>query len=255
MPGKQITLLDDSQWPSAAFGVELPIRRESAALVVVDMQHYCIDAKGHLADSVSTGHAAVHAGYEQRVQVAITNVARLLGSFRGAGRRVVYTRHGIQTPGGQDLVLRRRGREAIARDATDDASGHMAANGTHGYEIIPDLAPREGELVLDKNTSSAFHTTPIDLYLRNMGIDTIICTGVAADQCVFATALDAADRGFHVIIARDACANLDPGSAEAVQILFGRVWGYVMLTDDILTWLETGTAPTHTHIESLPGNS
>ena len=56
-----------------------------------------------------------------------------------------------------------------------------------------------GELVVDKNTSSAFHTTPIDLYLRNMGVETIVLTGVAADMCVFATALDAADRGFHVI--------------------------------------------------------
>ena len=127
--------------------------------------------------------------------------------------------------------------------ATEDASGHMAAKGDPGYEIDARVQPVEGELVLDKNTSSAFHTTPIDLFLRNMGIDTLVLTGVAADQCVLATAIDAADRGFHVILATDAVANLDPGSAEATQILFGRVWGYAMTTDDILHWLQTSEPP------------
>ena len=102
--------------------------------------------------------------------------------------------------------------------------------------------------MLDKNTSSAFHTTPVDLYLRNLGIDTLILTGVAADQCVLATAIDAADRGFHVILATDAVANLDPGSAEATQILFGRIWGYVMTTADILHWLQTGEPPERTRL-------
>ncbi len=104
--------------------------------------------------------------------------------------------------------------------------------------------------MLDKNTSSAFHSTAIDLLLRNMNADTVILTGIASDQCVFATALDAADRGFHVIIAADACANLDPGSAEAVQILFGRVFGYVMRTPAIIEWLETGNEPRETRIKA-----
>ena len=103
-------------------------------------------------------------------------------------------------------------------------------------------------LVFDKNTSSAFHTTPIDLYLRNMGIKTLVLTGVAADMCVFATALDAADRGFHVIIAADACETFDPGSAEAVQILFGHISGYVMKTADIADWLKSGRPPERTRL-------
>ena len=48
-----------------------------------------------------------------------------------------------------------------------------------------------------------------------MEIQTLVLAGIATDQCVLATAIDAADRGFHVIIASDACANIDPGSAEA----------------------------------------
>ena len=83
-----------------------------------------------------------------------------------------------------------------------------------------------------------------------MQIQTIVLTGVAADQCVLATAIDAADRGFHVIVASDAVANLDPGSAEATQILFGRVWGYVMSTDDIIRWMTTGKTPSNTRFKA-----
>ena len=81
-----------------------------------------------------------------------------------------------------------------------------------------------------------------------MQIETIVLTGIASDQCVLATAIDAADRVFHVIIASDAVANLDHGSAEATQILFGRVWGYVMSSDDIIHWMTTGEMPSDTRI-------
>ena len=125
----------------------------------------------------------------------------------------------------------------------------MTTKGDPAYEIHPRVAPQPDDLILDKNTSSAFHSSPIDLYLRNMQIETIVLTGVASDQCVLATAIDAADRGFHVILAKDAVANLDPGSAEVTQILFGRVWGYVMSTDDIIQWMATGQKPGKTRID------
>ena len=60
----------------------------------------------------------------------------------------------------------------------------------------------------------------------------------------------AARRGFHVILASDACETLDVGSAEAVQILFGRVFGYVMPTEAILHWLKTGDEPRQVRLRS-----
>jgi len=249
MPGKHITLLDDDQWPSSAFGVSIPICHDRAALGVIDMQHYCISSEDHLAHTVQMHSQELHDQYTKRVKSIISKISALLTAFRKLDRRVFFTRHGMQIPDGGDLVLRRRSREQIAIAATNESSGHMAIKGTTSYEIIPELVPLSGELILDKNTSSAFNSTPIDLFLRNMNVDTIVLTGIASDQCVFATALDAADRGFHVIIAADACANLDPGSAEAVQILFGRVFGYVMQTTDILTWLKSGQEPINTRLK------
>lgn len=250
MPGKQITLLNDSQWPAAGFSFELPIQPASTALGIIDVQGYVLDSKAHLAQTVFEHSPELQQSFLQRAEIMIGNIRKLLSAFRKEERRVFFTRHGAQSPDGADLVVRRRGREAAALAATSKTAGHMPVKGDAAYEIDPRVAPQAGELVFDKNTSSVFHTTPIDLYLRNMQVETLVLTGVAADQCVLATAIDAADRGFHVIIATDAVANLDPGSAEATQILFGRVWGYVLPTGDILNWLTTGRPPECTRLKA-----
>ena len=240
---KQITILTDREWPSDGFRFDLPILLESTALGVIDVQHYGIDSAGHMAHTVQQRSPQLQKDFLRRVETMIANIERLLQVFRASQRRVFYTRHGVQAGDGGDLVERRRNREELALAATDHKSCHMAVKGDVAYEIISQVAPLPGELVLDKNTSSAFHTTPIDLYLRNMRVETVVLTGIAADMCVLATAIDLADRGFHVIIATDAVATLDTGSAEASQILFGRVWGYVMTTDTIMHWLTTGEKP------------
>ena len=250
MSPKQVAILDDQQWPSAGFTFDLPIQRESAALGIIDVQGYFMDTVRHVGHTTQKHRPELHEAFLQRVNDMTGNIQRLLTVFRDSGRRVFFTRHGIQTSDGGDLIERRRSREESALALTDDESGHMAMKGDAAYEIDPRIKPNPGELVLDKNTSSAFHTTPIDLYLRNMKVQTIVLTGVASDQCVLATAIDAADRGFHVIIATDACSNIDPGSAEATQILFGRVWGHVMTTDDIIHWMKTGESPTRTKLQA-----
>ena len=245
---KQISILDDHEWPSEGFSFTLPIRPDTTALGVIDIQGYVLNAEGHLAHTVSQHNPDLQQGFLDRAETMIENIQRLQVAFREQSRRVFFTRHGSQLPDGSDMVVRRRGREEAARAATEETGGHMAINGEAAYEIDSRVAPIDGEMILDKNTSSAFHSSPIDLYLRNMQIETLVLTGVAADQCVLATAIDAADCGFHVILVSDACANLDPGSAEATQVLFGRVWGYVMTTDDVIGWLSTGEPPERTRL-------
>ena len=235
-----VTLMDDREWPVAGFDYELPIEPQSTALVVVDVQRYGIDPSAHLAKMVREHNAQTFEDFIGRVQAMMANIEMLLSAFKNEDRRVVYTRHGALLPDQSDLIARRQSREALAGQAQ---GSHMPCKGQPGHEIDHRVSPRPGDLVLDKNTSSAFHSTAIDMLLRNMGVTTLVMTGFAADMCVLATAMDAADRGFHVIIAADACATLDPGSAEAVQILFGRVYGYVMQTQDIVNWMETGERP------------
>ena len=240
MAKRIIRLLDDAEWPAQGFAFELPVRPESCALGVIDVQRYCIDPATNLARVVRQHNPEVFEAYVERVEAMLEQIQALQQAFRAHGRPVFFTRHGAFLPSGDDLIARRRGREALARESTAQETGHMAGRGDPGFEILDSVAPQPDELVLDKNTSSAFHSTPLDLLLRNLKVETIVLTGVAADMCVLTTALDAADRGFHVILASDGCATFDPGSAEASQVLFARVFGYVRPTAAVLDWLESG---------------
>ena len=226
MPGKQVTILDDERWPETAFKVNLPVETESVALGVIDVQHYGMDPSADLAHTLKKVNPDIYERYSRDAREMVQNIQQLQEAFRGAGRRIFYTRHGSHVPDGGDMIQRRRRREQQTRLKTKD-QGHLPIKGNKGHQIIEEVAPLEDELVLDKNTGSAFHSTPIDMFLRNMEIKTLVLSGVAAEQCVFCTALDAADRGFNVIIAADACAGFDPGIIEALFIHFGRVSGYV----------------------------
>ena len=153
---KQINILNDAEWPVAGFHFELPIRPETTALGVIDVQGYVIDTDGHLAHTVQRHSPELQKAFLRRVETMVSNIERLLKVCRDNNKRVFFTRHGAQTRDGGDLVVRRRSREEVALASTKDESGHMAIKGDPAYEIHPRVAPRPGELVLDKNTSSAF---------------------------------------------------------------------------------------------------
>src|SRR5262249_27725239 len=136
--------------------------------------------------------------------------------------RVIHLTIGPVLADGSDMVRLRR---------PDKASGltpifyHV---GTKEHEILPELTPIEGELVLNKTTRGAFNSTAIERVLRNLGVETIVVCGVSTSSCVETTARDAADRGFQTVIVEDATAELDEPSHEATlrqfAVRFGRVW-------------------------------
>ena len=81
--------------------------------------------------------------------------------------------------------------------------------GSWGADWFDPVRPveRPGEVVLTKHRFSAFWDSPIDLYLRSNGIDTVVMTGVITSGCVESSARDAFFRNYHVVIAQDACAS------------------------------------------------
>ena len=238
MTAKSIAFLTDADWPNDCFDFELPFERDRSALLVVDMQNYCVSPESDLARSLKRQNLAIFEDYSNRVTGVIENIEVLLGAFRSGGRSVIFTRHGSLLPDGSDLIPRRRSRESISRGASDGKSGHMATVGAEGHEIIPRLRSRPGELVIDKNTGSAFNSTGIDSHLRSMSISTLVVAGIATDMCVMLTALDAADRGWNVFISSDACTTVDAGSHQAALLNFGRVFGRVLATREIIGLLD-----------------
>ncbi|MHA1379244.1 MAG: cysteine hydrolase family protein [Candidatus Helarchaeota archaeon] len=80
--------------------------------------------------------------------------------------------------------------------------------GTKGAEIIDELKPEDDEIIIPKRRYSGFYGTDLDLWLRELGIDTIILTGILTNICVMYTSADAAQRGYHVIVIKDGVAAL-----------------------------------------------
>ncbi len=220
-------------WP--AFDVDWT----RAALVVIDMQNYGCNPEAGLGPMLAERYPGIASYYVARVtQTAIPNARRLLEGFRAAGRPVVFTRHGPLLADGSDMIARRRRRdvEALARTGTP-ALWHQ---GTFEHELIAALAPEAGELVIDKNTSSAFNSTGIEWLLRNMEVETLVVAGMATDMCVETTARDAADRGFNVIVVEDATATFFEHHHRAALSAFARVFGQVWDTDAVVAALAAG---------------
>ncbi|MGQ0568569.1 MAG: cysteine hydrolase family protein [Armatimonadota bacterium] len=107
--------------------------------------------------------------------------------------------------------------------------------GTDDHAIIPPLAPRSDEIVLNKVTRSAFSSTGIDQILRNLGVEGLVMTGVATNACVGMTASDAADRGYKVVVVEDATAAPSPILHEAALLNFAYLFGHVKTTDEVLS--------------------
>jgi biuret amidohydrolase len=208
-----------------------------AALVVVDMQNYGCNPDVGLPQMLSERYAEIASYYVPRVtQTAVPNAIRLLEGFRAAGRRVVFTRHGPLLADGSDMIPRRRRRDVDAVESTGAPA--LWHRGTFEHEVIDALAPAAGELVVDKNTSSAFNSTGFEWLLRNLAVDTLVVVGMATDMCVETTARDAADRGFNVILVEDATATFFEHHHRAALSGFARVFGQVWDTARVLDALD-----------------
>jgi biuret amidohydrolase len=153
------------------------------ALLVIDAQREYFDTDG-----------ALHTPHAGEIR---ENLERLLETARRAGVSVVFLRH-VQAADGSDT-----GRMADL----DDTPSFVA--GTPGVEIIPALAPREGEPVVDKTRYSAFVNTRLESILKTWGTDTVLVTGLMTQYCCVTTARHAHDLDYRVVFVVDANAGPD----------------------------------------------
>lgn len=214
------------------------VRPESTALLLVDLQNYA--ARPDMGYGPVLRKQAPHLAqyYFCRLQdVVIPANRKLLRAFREAGLRVIYTRVGPQLQDGSDMIARRQRRDL------DQLSAHSVpalwAAGTPEYAILDALAPSSGEYIVDKNSSGAFNSTGIDQILRNMGVQSLVITGIATEMCVETTARDASDRGFNVVIAEDATATFEPKSHIASLYNFAKSYGLVRSADEVIQLIKT----------------
>lgn len=98
--------------------------------------------------------------------------------------------------------------------------GEHALRGKESSEIVKELSPKEGDYIVEKRRYSAFFMTDLDLLLRELGVDTLILTGVSTDICVMHTAADAFYRGYRIVVPKDLVESIsEEGQERGLNIL------------------------------------
>jgi nicotinamidase-related amidase len=164
--------------------------------------------------------------------------ARLLGGFRTAKAKVVYTLVTYQ-PGLPGV----RPNSPLFRTLVESPT---LLQGTPAVEVIDDIAPRPDEPVVRGQAANGFDGTALDTILRVAGVDTLVLVGIATDVAVESTARAASDRQYRTIVVSDACqADSDEAHARALNVL-QKWFSETPTADEVLSGLRTATAdPSH----------
>jgi nicotinamidase-related amidase len=202
---------------------EPEIRAGTTALLIVDMQRHSAHRDGATLRKVrAAGFADVARAFGERLDLIVPNIRRLQDSFREAGLEVIRVRIASMTTDGRD------------RGPSHKKLGHTAAPDSPDAEILPELAPAGDELVFNKTAGSVFCATNIEYVLRNLGITTLVVTGIVTTGCVHTAVTDAADRGFHVILVEDGCGALVPEMHWASIRILRDVYAKILSTSEVL---------------------
>jgi nicotinamidase-related amidase len=195
--------------------MDLTLMPARTALVVIDLQ------RGIVASG--TGPSAA--------SDVVAHAAALAAAVRAAGGTVILV-HVTRSADGKDGL----------HPQTDTPPWQRGPGPAADWaDIVPELGPEPGDIVIAKHQWGAFYGTDLDLQLRRRGIDTILLAGIATNRGVESTARDAYERGYEQVFVEDAMAAHSPEEhANTVRTVFSRI-GRVRSTVEVLAALEVAT--------------
>jgi nicotinamidase-related amidase len=211
-------------WPFDGY-----VGTEHVALICIDWQ----------VDFCGPGGYVDRMGYDLSLtRAGLPATAAMIAHARATGMLVIHTREG-HAPDLSDLPANKRWRSAQigAEIGSEGPAGRILVRGEPGWEIVPEVAPIPGEVLVDKPGKGAFYATNLDLVLRTHAITHIILTGITTDVCVHTTMREANDRGYECLILSDCTGATDPSNHDAalhMVTMQGGVFGAVATSTAVI---------------------
>ena len=206
------------------------------ALVVVDMQR----------DFCAPGWALDRLGVDiSMYPPLIPRLAGLIEGARAAAVRVIFLQMTVLPGRASDspAQLRFNLRLHLASHGAVEPMSYTL-DGSEGQEMIVELAPQPGDLVVKKYRSSGFWATNLDLLLRSNGIKSVVMTGCTTEGCVESTARDALFNDYYVVIAEDCVASDDRAQHDASLLLMRHRFDLATAERILGSWSAQGNAAT-----------
>ncbi|APO72573.1 isochorismatase-like protein (plasmid) [Rhizobium gallicum] len=204
------------------------VKPGALALIVIDMQRDFAEPGGFgacLGNDVS------------RITKIVPDVKRLIEGFRAAGLPVIHTME-CHRPDLSDLPPAKRDRGSPSLKIGDEGPmGRILISGEPGTAILPEVAPIDGEVVIEKPGKGAFYATELGDLLKEGGIKQLVFAGVTTEVCVQTTMREANDRGYECLLAEEATESYFPEFKAAAMAMIraqGAIVGWTAHVDDIL---------------------
>ena len=196
----------------------------TTALLVIDVQNTYIADK-----DTSEETARWKPFYDRMNNTVVPNIVELITECRERGVEIIFARIACLKPDGRDRSLSQKkpGFNYLLLPKDGEES-----------QIVPELLPKENDIVVLKTTDSALTGTNLRLILRNMGITDVIATGIFTDQCVSSTVRSLADESFGVVVIDDCCAAATDELHRHELEIINMIYCHVVQKHEVLTFFK-----------------
>ncbi len=217
--------------PARPFNFEAPLNQ--IALIVVDMQRDFLEVGGF---GSSLGNDV------ERLRSIIPSLLSLINTFRKYNAKIIYLKEGHKPDLSDCPNSKFRRGENEYKIGDLGPLGRILINGEPGNQIIPELSPKIGEIIIEKPGKGGFYKTNLNEQLESLKISHLIFSGVTTEVCVQSTMREAMDRGYETLVVEDATesyfAQFKKSALEMI-ISQGGIVGCISNVATIMNSLET----------------
>jgi ureidoacrylate peracid hydrolase len=197
------------------------------AVIVVDMQND-FGSKGGMFDRAGINLTPI--------QNVIKPIAKVLDAARGAGIKIIYLKMGFTKDLAEMGTEEEQWHVGDTIKAPDGSISRILVRDTWNTDIVTELKPKTGDIIVNKNRYSGFYKTELDSLLKKMGKKHLLFTGCTTSVCVESTVRDARFRNYTSIIFNDCTAepvghNLARSNHEASLFLMESRFGWISSSD------------------------